>query len=191
VAIDGAGIFYNRRDSKWYGTAEFQNNGGCPTIGGIPYIMWLIVSDDGANTFHIASPAPLTGMSTSPGSQVLYAGGRSTVKIGAHWHSWPHINYPSCIYHSQSDDLYNWKTDPVPVVIFSPTMFGLTRCNQAADTSIIEYKGNTYLFYDGTDNVNGAARIGYSKFNGTFAQYDTLRTQAPPKGAIGNSPVHE
>jgi hypothetical protein len=78
--------------------------------------------------------------------------------------------------------LYNWQTrglyslgspNAIRVVDFiNTTVWGLTFSNQAADSSILEYNGSTYLFYSHDDNTNGAGRLGYSKFGGTLSDYD-------------------
>jgi hypothetical protein len=54
----------------------------------------------------------------------------------------------------------------------NPQIWGLTQCDQAADASIIEYNGNSYLFYSHDDNTNLQGALGYSMFHGTLAQYD-------------------
>ena len=167
LPTDGMGVFYS--GTRLMGMVEVAT-GSCPVLS--QYVLWLCESYDNGLTFRLKSPEALKGINPFAPKLHLYAGGRSTVLAGNHWHSWPHVDYPTNIYHSESSDLYNWKSDPVPVVILTEHTFGLKACNQVADTCIIEYKGNTYLFYDATDNVNGAGAIGYSVYHGTLAMYD-------------------
>ena len=174
--IDGMGII-PAGGSTYYATAEIQSNTGeCP--GKVAYFLWLFKSNDNAQTFQSVSSDELLSLSPNPGG-TLYAGGRSTVAVNTHWHTWTHIGYPTSIYHGVTYDHYNWYTEPVPVVTPWVTMFGLTACNQAADTSVIEVSGKTYLFFDGTDNTTPAGRIGYAVYNGTLAQYDACMNPLP------------
>ena len=140
-------------------------------LGLAAYVLWLGKGiNGGADSFKLASSAPLYG-TAGQGVNQIFAGGRATIKIGNDYHTWTHIGYPSTIYHAQSSDLYNWTSDPTPVVAYTSTMFGLTDCNQAADTSVIEYNGSIYLFYDGADNSNFGGAIGYSKYPYSLSNY--------------------
>jgi hypothetical protein len=167
--IDGMGIVSDGK--AYWGLAELEA-GNCPDISA--YELWL-AKDTGSNavSFTSASGSALDSLIPAGfGIGTIFAGGRSTVKIGNHYHTWEHVRVPSNIWHGESNDLFNWKCDPTPVVVYSQYMWGLKNCNQVADTSIIEYKGNTYLFYDGTDNADKTGAIGYSRYNGTLVQYD-------------------
>lgn len=149
-----------------------------------PYVLWLwtnLTNDTTDSGWSIATLVPQA--SISPLTD-LYAGGRAFRYDAATqtYHGWPHIAYPdlSDIYHTSSYDLHNWYTDPVPVVTPQAAMFGLSNCNQAADTcGPIDYRGNLYLIYDGTDNANHGGAIGYSEFHGTFAEYASCSLPAP------------
>jgi hypothetical protein len=153
-----------------------------------PYVMFAVLSTDGAQTFHLISNTPLTSMQPiSLGYNPLYAGGRATFYVNGHWASFPHIDGPTWIGYSRSPDFFNWTTDyglsrdyigAYRVVKVGgdqniSNVWGLIACDQAADASIIEYNGNSYLFHDHDDNTNMQGRIGYSKFSGTLAQYDS------------------
>lgn len=165
--MDSAGIVFH--EGAYWAVAEVMR--GCPTRPA--YVNWLFKSTDGAQTFQPASSEPLVSQAPHPERKMeVYCGARSIVKVGNRFHAWLHIGIPTSLYHSVSEDLYNWKTDPEPCIIPEPTMFGLKASNQAADTSIIEHRGKTYLFYDGTDNINGDGRIGVAIYDGTLADYD-------------------
>lgn len=169
--LDSAGLVFDGR--SWWAVAETMR----ANCAGVPaYRNWLFKSDDGAKTFYPASSVALDSQSPDPSRPTLvYAGARSLVRIGGRYHAWLHVDIPSNIFHSVSEDLYNWRTDPRPVIETSATLLGLESCNQAADTSILEHNGKTYLFYDGTDNTHGTGRIGMAVFNGTLKDLDGCR----------------
>jgi hypothetical protein len=179
--INGLQPVYNPNTGTYIATIEVHTS-GCPA-GTPPYVLMLVESTDGAQTFHIKDNAPLSGISPyGVGYAPLYAGGRATFYVNGHWATFPHIDYPTYITYAISPDLYNWQTrglyslgspNAIRVVDFiNTTVWGLTSSNQAADSSILEYNGNTYLFYSHDDNTNGAGRLGYSKFSGTLSDYD-------------------
>jgi len=183
-ALDGMGIIYD--GTTYWGLAEVHA-ANCPINQA--YVLWLLKSPDDAKTFYIASALQLNGLNPFYPKNYAFAGGRAIVKAGKHYHVWTHVDMPTNIYHGESNDLFNWKSEPIPVVRTHANMFGLPACDQAADASIIEYKGKTYLFYDGTDNPHGTGAIGYSVYNGTLEQYDACEnvnlTNTPTAGPQG------
>jgi len=179
-ALDSMGVVPN--GSGYSALCEVYGGGTCsgePFQGS--YVLWNLVSADG-HTWAVNSSHPLdsiTSSSSSIGAGVLYAGGRSTVYAGSHWHTWPHINYPTKIWHSQSNDLFNWQTDTYPTISYTPNMYGLTSCNQVADASVIQAFGNTFMFFSAVDNTNEASVIGSAEFHGTLAQFDACQNPTP------------
>jgi hypothetical protein len=181
--INGLEPVLDPNTGNYYAIIEVAS-GSCFTP---PYVMFAVLSTDGANTFHLISNTPLTSMQpTGLGYNPLYAGGRATFYVNGHWASFPHIDGPTWIGYSKSPDYFNWVTDYVcrdytgayAVVKVGgdhnlSNVWGLTACDQAADSSIIEYNGNSYLFHSHDDNTNNNGRIGYSKFSGTLADYDS------------------
>jgi hypothetical protein len=167
--FDSLGMVF--KDGHWWGIAEVMGN-ICPHWPA--YMNWLFRSDDGGKTFEPMATEPLYTQrpDASKVGVRVYCGARSLVKIGNRYHVWLHIDIPTNIYHSVSTDLYNWRTDKVPAIETRGDLFGLKACNQAADTSIIEHAGKTYLFFDGTDNANRDGRIGVAIYDGTLADYD-------------------
>jgi hypothetical protein len=180
--IDGLEPVYNPQTGYYNALVEIVT-GGCPA-GSPAYVLMLVESKDNASTFYLKDNAPLSGIQPyGVGYSPLYAGGRATFYVNGHWATFPHIDMPTYITYAISPDLYNWQTGPlagvydgeVPsrrVVTTYPTVWGLTACDQAADSSIIEYNGSSYLFYSHDDNTNSQGRIGYSKFSGTLSDYD-------------------
>jgi len=161
-------------------------------VGRPAYFLWLFESTDGAQTFHSASPDELKGLNPDPTDTSLYAGGRATVLINGHWHTWTHAGFPSSLYHGESYDKYNWKTDPNAIATPYLNQFGLIACDQSADASLLEANGNLYLFYDGTDNTHGTGAIRYSKYTGSLADYDNCLIVTPtftPTYTTTNTPT--
>ena len=137
---------------------------------GIHYQLYLFKSTDNAETFQPVS-GPLDSLRIG-GAVASYGSPRALVKINGMYHLWYLWNVPSVIWHAQSPDLYNWYPDKAPTLGYSKDMFGLADCNQTADTCIIEMPGGrTFLYYDGTDNLNAAGKIGVAIFPGTLEQY--------------------
>lgn len=133
----------------------------------------LFKSTDGGYTFqHVAGP--ITSLQDSPGG--MYGGPRAFKKIGDTYHLWYHAGYitstlPTAVWHATSTDMINWTPDPQPTVSIAESSLGLYSPDQTADTSMIEFNGKTFLFYDADDNSYGMSRIGVATFNGTLEQY--------------------
>jgi hypothetical protein len=177
--LDSCGIIYD--GGLYWAIAEVMTDSCTAVPGPLAYTLWLFKSTDGAKTFKLASKAPLSTITSTIKKPWLYAGGRATFKVNGTFYTFPHIFLPSSIYLSKSRDLFHWKTCPVPVVTpgDSGTLLGLSKCNQAADASVIQAKGRTYLFYDGTDNFNASGRIGVTVFPGTEADLDACLRPKP------------
>ena len=175
--LDSCGIIREGKD--YWAIAEVMSDTCTVVPGPLAYVLWLFKSTDGAKSFSLASKTPLSTITSSARLKCLYAGGRATFRAGGAYYTFPHINLPSSIYLSKSYDLKHWKTYKLPVVGPSTdgSLFGLARCNQAADASVIEANGKTYLFYDGTDNFDAAGRIGMAVYPGTEADLAACRFQ--------------
>jgi hypothetical protein len=182
TGFDGSGVFFNSADGNYYAMEEVPVQGGTtcpPNVFPFPYILWLfkntVMGDP--DTFLPAANVPLESLATSN----LYAGGRANIRAtSGNWYTFPHEGYPGTfISVGKSNDLYNWKMYPQPIVTPTATMFGLTDCNQVADASIIAWNGSLILMYDATDNVNDTGAIGYSKYIGSIDDLDACLNPSP------------
>jgi len=170
AGFDGAGEIFSWKGS-YYSLSEVYMSSCRVTL--MTYALWLMKDFSGkATDFHPVSPVWLQSADPHDPTSGVLAGGRAVMIAGDKVHIWTHVGLPTNIYHAQSMDLYNWLPDPVPVVKYNPAVFGLPACSQVADASIIEYNGALYLFYDGVDNANYKAAIGYAEYPGTAADYD-------------------
>ncbi len=182
----GGGVAIDAADANQFGVAGWQNSGYWkdtntgfwwavvdayygPT-GNPKYLDWLFKSTDGGNILHRVADTFITGL--APVGQ-LYGSPRAFWKQGSTWNLIYLIGVPSTIWHSASPDMYNWYRDTNLTLNYSPTQFGLTACDQSADPCIIQdvASGSLFVYYDGTDNVNQAARIGMAIFPGQFTDY--------------------
>ena len=189
--INGLQPVWNPNTGLYIAIIEVQTD-GCPVgvPGSPPYILMLAESADGALTFHLKSNVPLDGMYPHGAGNPLYAGGRATYYVNGHWASFPHINYPTYIAYTTSPDLFNWYCDPSQISNASPIRkviipigndWGMSTLDQAADSSILKFNGNTYLFYDKDDNAHYSDKIGYAIYHGTLAQYDNCALPSPSR----------
>jgi hypothetical protein len=179
LALDSCGFI--QAGGLWWALVEVAALGRvtdsadhCPGRPG--YTLWLFRSKDGARSFQPAA-GPLDTLTASIGlpKTDIYAGGRANFTVrGAHY-TFPHLGLPSLLALSKSGDLIHWRTYARPVFGFNSRLLGLKACNQAADASVIQAQGKTYLFYDGTDNDHKAGRIGVAVFPGTEADLDACR----------------
>jgi hypothetical protein len=199
---DGIGIFLGS-DGKYHGIAEIIAN-QCPGPYNYPYALWLMDDTSGnATQFYPASQETLVGLVMYNGSYIpltsgrITQGGRATMEYNGIYYTFYGLGMNTNLYMAESNDLFNWYVfDVNPLVSWTQHMFGLNDNNQAVDASICEYNGQTYLFYDGTDNANGpygvypGGAIGYSVYNGTFAQFASCGILTPtPTGTPTATPT--
>src|SRR5271157_711354 len=176
--LDGIGIFQDSVNNYWC-LAEIISN-QCP--GSRDYSLWLWKDISGNATHFVpASVDPLNSLDPLyPNGIDSCQGSRGVVGIGSgaarHYYEVIGSGLQTILYLGESYDLYNWTVYPTPVVTPFSTMFGLTESTQAADSSVIEYNGSWYIFYDGTDNINKEAAIGFTMYPGTLAQFDDCGT---------------
>lgn len=179
--LDGMGIFTDGSGNYW-SIAEIKAN-ECPVD--LSYALWLCKGNSNATSFTMASSVNLESLAYYNGKPILgidnlAQGGRATVLYNGVYYTFYGVGYPTNIYGAESYDLYNWYVFSAnPLIFYTSHTFGLESCNQVCDVSFVEYKGNCYLFYDGTDNKHGTARIGYSEFYGSLAQYAACQISTP------------
>ena len=170
LTVDNIGMQFD--GTNWIGLVEVQI-GACPSLGN-QYALWPVKSTDGGNTFAPMSAVPAIGLNPDNSTGRLTAGSRSFQKIGSRWHDVPHIDYPTYLYHAESNDMFNWITYPTPVVTPGSSGGGLSNTNQVSDCGQgLEYQGNVFWPFDWTDNANGNGAIGYIQYHGTLAEFDS------------------
>ncbi len=152
--------------TNWWMLAEGHANSG-PI-----WQICLFESTDGGLTYSFVS-GPLTSLQVSSGG--MYGGPRSIVKVGSVYNLWYHAAesggfVPTEVWHATSTDLIHWTPDSGPTIPLAGNGMGMVDPDQTGDTSIVQTPaGQTYLYFDGTDNAHAVSKIGFAIYDGTLA----------------------
>lgn len=154
---------WNEGGSTWKMLVEGKSTGT-----GTPWRIAYATSTDGL-TWTVVGTGPLTSLVVSGGNQCggpWLANGGAT--INGRYQLFFHAgdgNFTS-IYHAYSSDAQNWTVIATPELIQNGSAYEL---QQAADPSVVEVSGVSYLFYDGVDNAAPHGYINVATYPGTTA----------------------
>jgi hypothetical protein len=184
--FDSTGFWHVPGTYTYYALVDAFYGSGSPQ-----FRTWLIKSVDNGATFQ-----PICNLTSILPNAVDDGSPRAFVKIGNVFHLWSIISVPSNVWHFISPDMYNWTSDAQLTLSYCPTgcicgggisnLFGLAACNQAADTCYVDRGNELWLYYDGTDNVNSAGRIGYAVYHGSAAMFNGCGSAAGGSAAGGS-----
>ena len=155
---------WNEGGSTWKMLVEGSTNVSGGPLWGTSYA----TSTDGLS-WTVQGTGQVSGFSSlsNPGGPWLAYGGQ---KINGLYHLFLHAGGTPCsdIYHAYSADAQSWTLTTIPDAELRHNT-GTYEVQQAADPSVVEANGTSYLFYDGVDNANSKAFINVATYPGTLA----------------------
>lgn len=171
-----ANSFAWNEGSTWKMLVEGSTTSGAGH--GPPWAVWYFTASSPAGPWTVGNGgSPLSSLAISgytmgygQGPNFAEIDGVTTPQIGGSYVLWCHVSAISSsivsnIMHASSADAISWS----PASGFDLVADrGAYETDQAADASVLEVAGVSYLFYDGVDNGSGVSFINLATYDGTL-----------------------
>lgn len=185
-----ANSFAWEESGTWYMLVEGSANATPPH--GPPWAVWLFTASSITGSWTVQNGgSPLSTLEVSGYTQGYGQGpnfaqidGVTTPQIGGSYALWCHLSASSGglivsnIMHARSANKTTWTTGGDFDLVADR---GTYEKEQAADPYVLQVSGQSYLFYDGVDNVTGESYVNLATYDGTL---ESLLNHASTTGSF-------